>query len=92
MHVSFHLTNCWVRVWSEWLRERRAPGTKQGTGEVVERRSRNKSTRGAAEENWSVLKIETDTDTLNLYLPPGHAQIIAKAWPDLEISDTERTA
>ena len=44
---------------------------------------------GINPEAYSVLKIETDTEAVNIYLPPGHAQVIAKAWPDLGISDTE---
>ena len=43
-------------------------------------------------QDWSLLSIETDTDQIKIHLPPGHAQVIAKAWPDLGISDTERTA
>ena len=43
-------------------------------------------------EDWSLLSIETNTEQIKIHLPRGHAQIIAKAWPDLEVSDTERNA
>jgi len=79
MQVSLHLTERYVRVWSETLKG----GYKDNEGINAGVGLKNYP------EAYSVLKIETDNDVLNIYLPPGHAQVIAKAWPDLGISDTE---